>query len=98
MEKNAHHKDIKNLKDWYHVSLQEVRQAGGGGLCSHYSSMYDLLVTHYPEYPDIFLRSLLLLDIRGMPPDFIDLLYEFLEDIGITFKINDEHWIELPRS
>ncbi len=42
--------DIKDLKDWYNVTENEFKRAGGGGLHAHYRSMSKLLFTIFPKY------------------------------------------------
>ncbi len=43
--------NIKELKDWYFVSKQQVIQCGGGGLLNHYNgSLVQALQMVYPEY------------------------------------------------
>ncbi len=41
------------MKDWYTVTIDKFRKAGGGGLYDHYHSMSKLLQTNYPEYPSV---------------------------------------------
>ncbi len=51
--------DIKNLEDWYKVTVNELKQVGGGTLFSHYGSMSKLLTTLYPEYLVVSCKSYL---------------------------------------
>ncbi len=45
-----HFQDITNLKDWYFISHEQLKRAGGGGVYMHFRSWHKLLTTAYPEY------------------------------------------------
>ncbi len=57
--------DIKDFNDWYKVTLNELKQMGGGGLLAHYGSLSRLLTTVYPEYLKNLTELHFLISVEG---------------------------------
>ena len=42
--------DLKNMNDWYSVTVNQIRNNNGASLIDKYKSVYDLLKNIYPDY------------------------------------------------